>query len=283
MREYGIDGVFLQRFLVSLRNPSYDLVLENVRRSARENGRVYAICYDLSGYRSDRIVATIERDWLALVNEKKLTQDRSYLHDHGKPIVFVWGLYPDRFGPEIAHRLIDIFKNESDHQAAVIGGCPWYWRKEANSEWARAYRRLDVISPWNVGNYSSEQGRRFAATGSWKEDLEECRKAGMTFLPVIYPGFSWSNLKGKGAERAGAATPRRVLQATISGGAKLGATCAYVAMFDEVDEGTAIFKVTNSPPIEAKFGDFEGLPADAYLKLTGEGTRFLRGENVPGW
>lgn len=284
MRDYGIDGVFLQRFLVSLRDPSSNTVLANVRDSAHKFGRIYAICYDLSGYRSDRIVETLERDWQALVTDLKITRDPGYLHENGKPLVFVWGLYPDRFGPEIAHRVIDLFKSDTPLEAVVVGGCPWYWRNEKNPEWARAYRRLDVLSPWNVGNYASEQGVRIASTRTWQEDRDECAQSGMTFLPVVYPGFAWSNLKGKGAERARA--PRlkgEFFKRQFRQARALGLSCAYVAMFDEVDEGTAIFKVTNAPPVEAKFADLEGLPADAYLKLTGEGSRFLRGEKVAGW
>ncbi len=49
-------------------------------------------------------------------------------------------------------------------------------------------------------------------------------------------------------------------------------------MFDEVDEGTAIFKVTGSPPTQAHFVGDEGLPSDWYLRLVGEGGRMLRGE-----
>ena len=53
---------------------------------------------------------------------------------------------------------------------------------------------------------------------------------------------------------------------------------AYVAMFDEVDEGTAIFKVSNTPPTQAYFVTYEGLPADWYLRLAAEGTKVLTGE-----
>jgi hypothetical protein len=49
----------------------------------------------------------------------------------------------------------------------------------------------------------------------------------------------------------------------------------YVAMFDEVDEGTAIFKVTSAPPVQAHFVGYEGLPSDWYLRLAGEGTQML--------
>ena len=54
----------------------------------------------------------------------------------------------------------------------------------------------------------------------------------------------------------------------------------YVAMFDEVDEGTAIFKCVNDVPVGAgaKFIGYEGLPSDYYLRLTGLGARLLRGE-----
>jgi hypothetical protein len=54
---------------------------------------------------------------------------------------------------------------------------------------------------------------------------------------------------------------------------------AYVAMFDEVDEGTAIFKCTNDPPV-GRFCTYEGLSSDHYLKLTGLAGRLLRGEDV---
>lgn len=281
MRRYGIDGVFVQRFLVEADSPSLDRVLGHVRSSAAETGRVYALCYDLSGVPEGRIYDRLIGDWKRLVDEDKLTRDGRYLRHGGKPVVFVWGLYPDRFGPATAHRIIDFFKSDGPYGATLAGGVPWSWRTEMDAEWARAFRRLDVISPWNVGNFGERRGVRHAATGSWKPDFAEAKRAGAAFLPVIYPGFAWTNLKGKGAERQ--TLPRlggEFYWRQFSEAADLGIDMAYVAMFDEVDEGTAILKVSNTPPKQAKFATYEGLPSDWYLRLTGEGSRLIRGERA---
>jgi hypothetical protein len=56
----------------------------------------------------------------------------------------------------------------------------------------------------------------------------------------------------------------------------------FVGMFDEVDEGTAIFKVTNAPPAGRHFVTDDGLPSDYYPRLTGAATRMIRGE-TPLW
>jgi hypothetical protein len=168
-------------------------------------------------------------------------------------VAFVWGFFPDRFGPELAHRVIDLFKADGPYAATLVGGCPWQWREETDVGWARAFRRFDVISPWNVGNVTRVDGEKQAATGSWTGDLAEATKAGAGYLPVVYPGFGWTNLKGNGA--AEATVPRlggRFYWRQFVALAELGIDMAYVAMFDEVDEGTAVFKVTNAPPKEAK-------------------------------
>ena len=64
-----------------------------------------------------------------------------------------------------------------------------------------------------------------------------------------------------------------LIGAAIEANAKM----LYVAMFDEMDEGTAIFKVTNTPPTGAHFVTLDGKPSDWYLRLAGEGTKLLRG------
>jgi hypothetical protein len=46
-----------------------------------------------------------------------------------------------------------------------------------------------------------------------------------------------------------------------------------------VDEGTAIFKVSNTPPTQGYFATYEGLPSDWYMRLAAEGTKVLAGES----
>lgn len=279
MQQYGIDGVFVQRFLVNLRQPSFDVILEQVRASAQDTGRTFAVCYDLSGYPADRIFDRLTKDWKQLCDERKVTRDERYLDHNGLPVVFIWGLYPDRFSSLTAHQLIDFFHEEGPYRATVIGGVPPDWRSENNTGWAMAFRKLDVISPWNVGNIEMRGGEKVAHTHVWKEDLAEAQRSGAKLLPVIFPGFNWTNLKGPQAQRD--TIPRRggeFFWEQFVAAKKLGSGMAYVAMFDEVDEATAIYKVTNNPPFEAGCATYEGLPSDWYLRLTGEGSKMIRGD-----
>ncbi len=281
MADYGIDGAFVQRFLVELGDPSVDAVLGHARKAADAHGRAYAVCYDLSGASTATLVDRLAADWTRLVDDARVTADRGYLRHNGRPVVFVWGFYRDRFGPDVANKIIDLFKTDGRYAATLVGGCQWDWRKVTDAGWARAFRRFDVVSPWNVGNVSVEGGKKYAATGYWKADAAEARAAGMAYLPVVYPGFGWTNLKGPAAARdtlprlGGEFYWRQFVAASAA-----GADMAYVAMFDEVDEGTAVFKVTNAPPKEAPFATYDGLPADWYLRLTGEGARLIRGERA---
>lgn len=56
----------------------------------------------------------------------------------------------------------------------------------------------------------------------------------------------------------------------------LGSDCVDVAMFDEIDELTAIFICTNTPPVNGTFIDYEGMPEDHYMKLTGLAGKILK-------
>ena len=86
----------------------------------------------------------------------------------------------------------------------------------------------------------------------------------------------------RGKEAKLNATPRlggRFLWSQAMQRIKLGSTMLYVSMFDEMDEGTAIFKCADDVPASTHgFVTNEGLPSDHYLWLTGEIARVLRGE-----
>ena len=50
-------------------------------------------------------------------------------------------------------------------------------------------------------------------------------------------------------------------------------------MFDEVSEGTQIVKVTNNPPTQSPYAiAYEGMPSDAYLCFTSQGSQMLKGK-----
>jgi hypothetical protein len=102
-------------------------------------------------------------------------------------------------------------------------------------------------------------------------------------MPVVYPGFSWHNMNSTAPfnpipRRGGRFYWRQVQQAL-----RAGNTMLYGAMFDEVDESTAMFKVAASArdaPVEAAMVtldvDGETLPSDWYLRLAREAQRQLR-------
>ncbi len=290
MRDHGIDGVWLQHFVVELQGgpgealyPSRRRVLEHVRKAAKETGRAWALTFDVSGMPIDRCFDVLTTEWRSLVALGATAEDR-YLKQGGKPVVQIWGVNPRARGAgmtiELANRLVDFFQEEGPNAAFVVGGCEWGWRTKSKPAWRSLYHKLDGISPWNVGNYGTDnKGEKHASTGYWKDDKAECDRLGILWLPVVYPGFSWKNLKH---DHEGKATiPRlggRFLWEQFHSLARLKVDSATVAMFDEVDEGTAIFKIRNDPPAQGSFVDYEGLPSDWYLRIVGEGTRMLRGE-----
>jgi hypothetical protein len=284
MHDYGIDGAWLQHFLVDIQGgpsernyQSRHRVLAHVRAAAQQTGRVWALTFDMTGTKPERILELLTSEWKKLVDDG-VANDARYLHEKGLPVVEVFGFYPATLSPEIAGAVIDFFKSSGPYQAYLVGGGDWNWRRNPDPAWQAIYRRFDAFLPWNIGNLSpTADGTLRATTNYWAADREECEKHGMLWLPVIYPGFSWDNLK-----RAPAGTtnvPRRggrFLWEQFRELSRLGVEAVFVAMFDEVDEGTAIFKVTNSPPTQARFLGYEGLPSDWYLRLVGEGSRRLR-------
>lgn len=287
MREYGIDGAFVQRFAngvtdLSLRRHK-DAVLSHSREGANLEGRAYAVMYDLTGLRRGE-TAAVSRDWKLLREKMEIGQDPAYLHHRGRPLVAVWGIgFDDDRGYTLTEcqELIEFFKSDG---CSVMLGVPTGWRKlnfdsVADPTLHTILKLADVISPWTVGRYRNSEEVSLHAEQWWTPDREWCRSASLDYLPVVFPGFSWHNLN---PESALGEIPREggeFLWSQFVAAKNAGAEMIYVAMFDEVDEATAIFKCTNEPPIGPnRFLTYDGLPSDHYLWLTGEGGRLLRNE-----
>src|SRR6201999_1157528 len=94
MREYGIDGAFLQRFATdtSYNRPHMDKVLANVRAAAEKSDRSWVLMYDLSGLGPGEVQSKLAEDFQRLVKGAGLRKDRTYLRHQGKPLVAVWGV-----------------------------------------------------------------------------------------------------------------------------------------------------------------------------------------------
>ncbi|MCA9193866.1 MAG: hypothetical protein KDB03_18975 [Planctomycetales bacterium] len=297
MAEYGIDGVFVQRFGTEVRDPMglyhFNTVLAHARAGANRHGRTWAVMYDLSGLRRGETQIVID-DWKMLVDRMLLgcdPRDPSYLHHNGKPVVTVWGIgFSDgrEYTLDECEALVDFFTNDAKYGGnTVMLGIPTYWRSltrdcVADAKLHEIIKSADIISPWMVGRIGTLDGVERIARDVWQPDLTWCQQHNIDYLPVVFPGFSWHNMNPKSPLDQIPRQGGRFLWKQYSELQKIGATMVYQAMFDEVDEATAIFKCTNSPPLgQSTFLDYEGLPSDHYLWLTGQGRRLIRGELQP--
>ncbi|MBQ8673175.1 MAG: xylosidase [Bacteroides sp.] len=305
MQEYGLDGVFVQRFFGNTHHwdpaSATNRILANTLEAASQYERAIAVMYDLSGLRATgEDCSSIIEDWKHLVDDLKVTNQtgtKTYLHHNGRPVVAIWGVgFPDR-PYNIRHigleRLMDFLQNDPVYGGcAVMLGVPTFWRTlEADcihdSYLHRLIKKADIVLPWTIQRFSpllhNDMDRfRDLIAG----DIQWCEENGTDYVPAVTPGFSWHNLsriefpddvKPVGSiPRQGGRFYWQQLSTAIQAGAKM----IYVAMFDEVDEGTAIFKCSDNPPVSdtAKFITMDGLPSDHYLWLTGEAARILRKE-----
>ena len=305
MKDYGVDGVFMQRFFEFTKRKgnrnSTTGVLKNALEASSKYERAIAIMYDLSGLSGNgEDCSSIIEDWKYLVDSLKVTSQsgkKTYLHHNGKPLIAIWGLgFPDRpynirnIGIQ---RLLDFLKNDPVYGGcSVMLGVPTFWR-DLNSDCINdpylheIIKQADIVLPWSVQRFSpllhNDMDRyRDLILG----DIKWCDENKIDYVPCVCPGFSWHNLSRfefPDDIKPVGSIPRqggRFYWQQITTALKAGSKMLYVAMFDEVNEGTAIFKCTDSPPVSkiAKFVNMDGKSTDHYLWLTGEAAKMLRNE-----
>ena len=305
MKEYGLDGVFMQRFFNSTKpgrsGNSTNNILKNALSAASKYDRALAVMYDLSGLKAKgEDCSSLIDDWKFLVDSLKVTNQpgtKTYLHHKGKPVVAIWGIgFPDRpynirnIGIQ---RVIDFLKNDPVYGGcSVMIGVPTFWR-DLNADCINdpylhdIIKQADILLPWMVQRFSpllhNDMDRYRDVI---LNDIKWCKENNIDYVPCIYPGFSWHNLSRfefPDDIKPVGSIPRqggRFYWQQISTALTAGADMLYIAMFDEVNEGTAIFKCSDNPPVSdiARFIDMDGKPSDHYLWLTGEASKMLKRE-----
>jgi hypothetical protein len=282
MQDYGIDGVVLQRFVTAITtHPEMTNVLNFARAAAKRTGRIIALEYSIKDADTNTLFSQLTNDWINLAVNQKLTDDPRYVHQDGKPVLLMNGFYSSRFTNNAAlpQRIIDWFETNTVQNVFLIGSGEWWWRTDTAPGWSNIFRSFNGYCPWNTGYTMAVGTNRYANTTYWSADLTEAARVGMFYLPEIYPGDSRDNELG---------TPPGTSKIDRLGGdflwqqfytvRKLGLDAAFVGMFDEVNEGTEIFKVSNTPPTQGYSLTYEGMPPDWYLRLTAEGAKVLSGE-----
>lgn len=328
MRDYGIDGVFVQRFIKRLSKSEehrerMDIVLRALLKGGKKFGIKVAVMYDITSMPITRISQTLIEDWIHLVDDLNITSHPSYQRHpdntgQNLPVVGIWGFGFIGEGVRGQARLVAGFFNNhitGIYHATMLGGVPAFWRtqvRDSKPEYKEIYELFDIICPWIVGRVKNSE-----AVADWsnmiKDDLQKTSENGQGYMPVCFPGFSIYNMARN--RHVKPAAYNRAIQVygdldSVSnyqplnkiprmGGnfmwsqfyhwRRSGTNMLYVAMFDEVDESTAIFKLApeeelaTCPEIFLHLNtDGFDLRSDHFLWITGTvGFLISQGIDIP--
>ncbi len=272
METYGIDGAAVQRFVTiaetgQSKRANY---LSDVMASAEAHGRLFYMMYDFSdtySWEDSTLVTRVKRDFVNNIEARGLTASTAYAHADGKPVVCLWGLGPNypnespRYpGAKPAGTLVEWFQRRGYY---VIIGTHYNQFSAAPQDYAEVFELADMISPWYVGRYRAD-GVDTVMRDLLTADTAYCKANDIAFMPVIYPGFSWANLFEGEAPNWLPRDAGRFYWEEAKKLAAFGCDAAYLAMFDEYNESTAIMKAAS---------DAAEIPAgpDYYLTLSADG------------
>ncbi len=272
-----------------------DQVLKNVAAACVTHGRVFYINYDISEEESnlattntngnvfDRIVADFQDVYANLFTAAERGR---YVTIGGKPLIRIFGVGSKRnkrddgiyiFSATQARDKLDAMNDNY----TIMLGVNRNWRTldsvDIRSDWTdtdahkaaamEVWQQANYIQPWSVNAFTNTAGADTYYQSRLEPDIQwgADQTPDIHIAPVIWPGFSWRNKKDGSVDYN--QVPRGDGSFYWNNGYEAHQAMAdkaapikflTVAMFDEIDEGTAIMKVevnTQKTPNDAAFSD----------------------------
>ena len=270
MKEYGLDGVFMQRFVGEIQDAKhkdhFDTVLKHAMKGSNQYQRAIAVMYDMGGVTASNpsMAESMVKDAQELMDQYKL-KDRStqkyYLFENGKPLLALWGIaFNDDSHPKPSY--LEPYIDRLIAQGwAIMLGCPAYWRQgggdcvtgSEHTKLISLIKKCDAFIPWYVGRYGYDNFTGDDWQSRIKQDISTAKGYStddhiVVYAEHIYPGGSDRNMHPNNGYPDGDATQTgyryggKFYWSQFYHDIKAGVQAVYVGMFDEIDEGTAIFK-----------------------------------------
>jgi len=251
-----------------------------------EYDRTIAVMYDMSGMKSQDADVIIN-DWKKVKDEfgfDKRSEYSNYLFCQGRPLVAIWGVgFNDnrKYNLDDIEKIIKFLKSDEGGNCSVMLGVPTWWRKQKidcvkDEKLHELIKMADAVHPWLVGRFNEK--RYDLVKPVIGKDKVWTDEHDLKYMPVVFPGFSWYNMYSDKNSNIIDRNNGHFFWKQLKGATSQGAEMIYVAMFDEIDEATAIFKIARKVPVgDSKFvtpGD--DIPSDHYLWLTGQAGQLMK-------
>ncbi|MDX2432386.1 MAG: hypothetical protein QNK35_15720 [Bacteroides sp.] len=284
MKEYGIKGCVVQRFSNAIDKSNKleegDKKILDIMTACEKYGVKFWVMHD-AGKGDDNEFTRISNDWKHLVDDLDILQSPAYAYQNGKPAYGLWGMGVNsrEWTPETVVRILDFYQEEgSAYQAYVAGGIPTTWYYNRPEGWNPVFDRLDMISPWRTLFYNGAPYKQ-SEIDRMHAEKAYCDERGIDYNPVVAVGASAGNIglfEGN-LNRTRNSIPRNggyYLWQQVYEVCKMGSKFMYIAMYDEVDEGTAMYKQVETEdglPVDCRQlsldEDGYDLPSDWYLRV----------------
>jgi hypothetical protein len=299
MRDYGIDGAVTGRQTKTIadggaKKAFRDKVLRNVASASVTYGRVFYINYDISEEENNLASTNVngnvfdriknDMDYWFGPNGFTTTQKGRYVTINNKPVVRIFGVGSPRnkrtdgpwiFSAAQAKSKLDTLNNSytvmlcvnKDWRTLPSGGnirTDWTGNDTQRNAARDVWKQAQYMQGWVVNSFGTTTAADTYYQNTLVADINwgKSQSPVVNVIPVIWPGFSWRNLKD--AAYSYNQVPRgngsfywnngyESIKALKDRSAPV--KCVQVAMFDEIDEGTAIMKVqtvlNNTPKADA--------------------------------